>query len=327
MSKSKARRIEQSAAWAVMRADRRFLWLWLAVASVLTVAANIGYMWLVLSPDHTLPLWMAVSWAVAPPTLLMLSIHGLSTLGRMLGDDRRDRWLTAITWGIAIGAFGWSAVGVYGFTAAALGTATAVAFPPQLAIVAPLAIDLTVIGATRALVLTTPIAAQMRKEVEADAAPAPAPRAAPPTPRNAAPATPTAASTPVRDAALAVRADDAAPTSAQVVTVQHASDAASDASTAIVLAAPASPAPAASPSASDVGGDEAPEVAARHMQRAAELIGGKVVSIPIEDAAVVLAYLEAGLSNRRVQAVTGIDARTVAKIRNAEAAPVLTAVG
>jgi len=93
-----------------------------------------------------------------PPALLMLAIHGLPTLARMLGSDKRDKLLTAVVWGVTVGAFGWSAFGIFGFT-------TAMGVPAQMAWVAPLVIDLSVFGATRGLVLTAPLAARMKAGV------------------------------------------------------------------------------------------------------------------------------------------------------------------
>jgi hypothetical protein len=141
------------AAWSTMRADRRFLWLWLTVSTSLSVGGNIGHAWITVAPGITQ--WMAIGWAAAPPALLMLAIHGLPTLARMLDSDKRDTLLTAVVWGVTIGAFGWSAFGIFGFS-------TALGVPAQMAWVAPFVIDLSVFGATRGLVLTAPLAARMK---------------------------------------------------------------------------------------------------------------------------------------------------------------------
>lgn len=142
-----------TAAWSTMRADRRFLWLWLTVATTLSVAGNVGHAWLTVAAGASRG--MAIAWAGAPPALLMLAIHGLPTLGRMLGREDRDRLLTFVVWGVSVGAFGWSAFGIFGFT-------TAMGVPSAMAWVAPCVIDLSVFGATRGLVLTAPSAARMR---------------------------------------------------------------------------------------------------------------------------------------------------------------------
>lgn len=144
---------EAEAAWSTMRADRRFLWFWLGVATTLSVSGNVGHAWLTVATGPSR--WMAIGWAVAPPTLLMLAIHGLPTLSRMLGRDERDKLLTAVVWGVTVGAFGWSAFGIFGFT-------TAMGVPAEMAWVAPCVIDLSVFGATRGLVLTAPLAARMK---------------------------------------------------------------------------------------------------------------------------------------------------------------------
>lgn len=141
------------AAWSTMRADRRFLWFWLGTATSLSVAGNVGHAWLTVVAGSTRS--MAIGWAVAPPILLMLAIHGLPTLTRMLGTDERDKLLTAVVWGVTVGAFGWSAFGIFGFT-------TAMGVPDQMGWVAPFVIDLSVFGATRGLVLTAPLAARMK---------------------------------------------------------------------------------------------------------------------------------------------------------------------
>lgn len=144
---------EEKAAWSTMRADRRFLWFWLGVATALSVGGNVGHAWLTVAPGPR-P-WMAIGWAVAPPALLMLAIHGLPTLARMQGREDRDKLLTAVVWGVTVGAFGWSAFGIFGFT-------TAMGVPVHMAWVAPVVIDLSVFGATRGLVLTAPLAARMK---------------------------------------------------------------------------------------------------------------------------------------------------------------------
>ena len=142
-----------TAAWSTMRADRRFLWFWLSVATALSVAGNVGHAWLELPTEGSR--WMVIGWASAPPALLMLAIHGLPTLARMLDRAARDKILSVVVWGVTVGAFGWSAFGIYGFT-------VAMGIPGEMAWVAPLVIDLSVFGATRGLVLTAPAAACMK---------------------------------------------------------------------------------------------------------------------------------------------------------------------
>ncbi|MBL3752684.1 hypothetical protein [Mycobacteroides abscessus] len=155
---------EAQATASTLRADRRFLWAWLTISTLLSVAGNVGHAWLTVPPGTAQLL--AIGWAIAPPVLLMLAVHGLPTLSRMLGSDRSDTLLKCVVWGVTMGAFLWSAVGIHDFTAA-LGV------PSTLSWVAPAVIDLSVFGATRGLVLTAPLAARLKVG-------APAPRTAQP---------------------------------------------------------------------------------------------------------------------------------------------------
>ncbi|ANO18557.1 Protein of uncharacterised function (DUF2637) [Mycobacteroides abscessus subsp. abscessus] len=185
---------EAQARTATLRSDRRFLWLWLFISTLLSVAGNIGHAALTVPPGTAQIL--AIGWACAPPTLLMLAVHGLPTLSRMLGSTSSDRLLSLVVWGVTCGAFGWSAYGIYSFTAT-LGV------PAALAALAPIVIDLSVFGATRGLVLTSPIAARLKVGAPAQRAaspqlsnrPAPTtvPRPTTPTASTAAPAAPRSA--------------------------------------------------------------------------------------------------------------------------------------
>lgn len=192
---------EAHAASSTLRADRRFLWLWLTVATLLSVCGNIGHAALTV-PSGTAQI-LAIGWAVAPPCLLMLAVHALPTLSRMMGSTTSDKLLSIVVWGVTAGAFLWSAVGIHDFT-------SALGVPAALAWVAPLVIDLSVFGATRGLVLTAPLAARMKvgapparaatSQLSKPSAPTPAPRAtpssapttAPPAPRSTSPDAPTA---------------------------------------------------------------------------------------------------------------------------------------
>lgn len=158
-----------------VRADRRFLWLWLTASTLCSVAGNVGHAIVeavqrakpgtsagasaaaAAPPSLTSDLlfWSSVGWAVVPPLLLMLAVHGLPTLARMLGTDESDTLLKGVVWGVVVAAFGWSAFGIYTFT-------VAVGVPAAVAWVAPLAIDLSVFGATRGLVKTAPLAARLK---------------------------------------------------------------------------------------------------------------------------------------------------------------------
>lgn len=182
---------EAQATSSTLKADRRFLWLWLSVSTLLSVAGNIGHAWLTVPPGTAQIL--AIGWAIAPPTLLMLAVHGLPTLSRMLGSETSDKLLSIVVWGVVAVTFGWSAFGIYGFT-------TALGIPASLGWVAPLGIDLSVFGATRGLVLTAPLAARMKvgapsprtasPQLSKGSAPTPAPRPSSSTTSNPAPAAP-----------------------------------------------------------------------------------------------------------------------------------------
>ncbi|WP_100514941.1 hypothetical protein [Mycobacteroides abscessus] len=201
LTRREAEAAEAQATTATLRADRRFLWVWLTIATLLSVCGNIGHAALTVPPGTAQ--YLAIGWAIAPPTLLMLAVHGLPTLSRMLGSERSDTLLSAVVWGVTVGAFGWSAFGIYSFTAT-LGV------PAPLAVLAPAVIDLSVFGATRGLVLTSPLAARLKVGAQPQRAASPqlsnrpatttAPRpttsttstAAPPAPRITTPSAPTA---------------------------------------------------------------------------------------------------------------------------------------
>ena len=155
-----------------MKHDRRFLWLWLTIATSLSVAGNVGHAWLVSTSEDPAKFWMALGWAAAPPALLMLSVHGLPTLARMMEQTKSDRLLSIVVWGVTAGAFVWSAVGIFEFT-------VAMGVPSHLAWVAPLTIDLSVFGATRGLVLTAPLAARMKLNEKQPPSPKPKQPASP----------------------------------------------------------------------------------------------------------------------------------------------------
>ncbi|WP_100522376.1 hypothetical protein [Mycobacteroides abscessus] len=193
LTRREAEAVEAQAVSSTLKSDRRFLWLWLTIATALSVCGNIGHAAITVPPGTAQLL--AIAWAAAPPTLLMLAVHGLPTLSRMMGSDSTDRLLQSVVWGVTCGAFGWSAYGIYSFTAS-------LGIPSVLAALAPLVIDLSVFGATRGLVLTSPLAARLKvgapaqrtaqPQVSNHRAPSPAPTAPRPTTPNAPNATRTA---------------------------------------------------------------------------------------------------------------------------------------
>lgn len=218
---------EAQAANSTLRADRRFLWAWLTISTALSVCGNIGHAWLTVPPGTAQIL--AICWAAAPPTLLMLAVHGLPTLSRMLGSERSDRLLSLVVWGVTCGAFGWSAFGIFSFTAS-LGV------PPALAVLAPAVIDLSVFGATRGLVLTSPLAARMKVGAHPQRAASPQlskPNATTPVPRP----TPSTASSPAPAAPRSTTpAAPTAPRTAPPSAPQGSPDAASPAPELVALA-------------------------------------------------------------------------------------------
>ncbi|OHU35722.1 hypothetical protein BKG80_23510 [Mycobacteroides chelonae] len=227
VTKREAEAAEAQAASATLRADRRFLWCWLTVSTLLSVAGNVGHAALTVPPGTAQ--YLAIGWASAPPTLLMLAVHGLPTLSRMLGSDRSDKLLQSVVWGVTTGAFLWSAFGIHDFT-------SLLGVPAALAWVAPAVIDLSVFGATRGLVLTAPLAARLKvgapspraasPQLSKPIAPTPAPRQATPTVSSAAPAAPRSTSPD------ALNAPRTAPTSAP----QKVSDAPTPAPELVALA-------------------------------------------------------------------------------------------
>lgn len=195
LTRREAEAVEHQATTATLRADRRFLWLWLTISTALSVCGNIGHAALTVPPGTAQ--YLAIGWAAAPPTLLMLAVHGLPTLTRMMSSEHSDRLLSIVVWGVVAVTFLWSAFGIHDFTAA-LGV------PAALAWVAPLGIDLSVFGATRGLVLTAPLAARLKvgaqpqrtasPQLSKGSAPTPAPRPTPSTATHPAPTAPRPAS-------------------------------------------------------------------------------------------------------------------------------------
>jgi hypothetical protein len=200
---------EQGAAWAVLRSDRRFLWLYAGLAAACSLAGNLGHAWVTRASGPP-PLWMLYGWATVPVVLLVLAAYAKPTMTRMLAmsrgaaadDAERDRLSSVVVWSVFAGAFAWSAHGIYLFTAA-LGV------PVSVAWIAPATIDVALFGALRGLVLTAPIAARIKEGLEP--VPAQTASAAPARPRPvAAPAAAPAALTAPRAAPTAVEPAPAA---------------------------------------------------------------------------------------------------------------------
>jgi hypothetical protein len=160
------------AAHTVMARNRRFLWQWLSVSLFCSVMGNVGNVWVesvrkangytgtvVTDPSF----YLSAFWALVPPTLLMLAIHGLPVLQEMLAKMVNDRLLEVVVWGVTMAAFVWSGYGIILYSAEWV--------PLAVAFLAPVTIDLSVFGATRGLVKTATVAAQMALEAEALDAP------------------------------------------------------------------------------------------------------------------------------------------------------------
>ncbi|SIE96475.1 hypothetical protein [Mycobacteroides abscessus] len=242
---------EAQATSTTLKADRRFLWAWLTISTALSVCGNVGHAALTVPPGTAQAL--AIGWAAAPPTLLMLAVHGLPTLSRMLGSQTSDTLLKFVVWGVTIGAFGWSAYGIFSFTAS-LGV------PSALAVLAPAVIDLSVFGATRGLVLTSPIAARLKVGAPTQRAASPQLSKVPVPPAAPRPTTPTVSST--------------APTAPRPT----------------IPAAPTAPRPA--PSSAPQGSPSAPSPAPETVALAERIVGSKAVRQPVGVVARILAMSE-----------------------------------
>ncbi|UJW66739.1 hypothetical protein [Mycobacteroides chelonae] len=267
---------EHQATVSTLRSDRRFLWFWLTVATMLSVCGNIGHAWLTVPPGTAQLL--AIAWAAAPPTLLMLAVHGLPTLSRMLGSQTTDRLLSLVVWGVTVGAFGWSAFGIYSFTAT-LGV------PAELAWVAPLVIDLSVFGATRGLVLTAPLAARLRVG-------APAPRTAQPQFSKG-----TAPSTPPRP--TPATASSPAPAAPRSTTPD----------------APNAPRPA--PTNGAQGTSDAPAPAPELVRLAEKIVGSRAVRQPVRTVARILELAETETRKAVIERELGVHHSVVTKVLEA----------
>ncbi|MCB0927086.1 MAG: hypothetical protein KDB70_04005 [Mycobacterium sp.] len=296
---------EAAAARITTRADRRFLWLWLIVATALSVAGNVGHAALVASARVAGSLsgdplfWAAVGWAAAPPVLLMLAVHGLPTLARMTGAEGRDGLLTFVVWGVVAVAFAWSAFGLYEFT-------VAMGVPAELAWVAPLGIDLSVFGATRGLVVTAPIAARLRAGAElADTTPKRS-TAGVAQDRRASVARPAESRTTATTSADTARTAGPRTVAPAVMDRSHGSTVASEtdrAARAEAVTAVQGPRVADLPSPSE----ENRAVARR-------LIESGRVKQDEDQTAAVLAASDAGLGKRGIENATGVAASTAARI-------------
>ncbi len=276
LTRREAEAVEAQATASTLCADRRFLWAWLTISTMLSVAGNVGHAALTVPPGTAQAL--AIAWAIAPPTLLMLAVHGLPTLSRMLGSETSDRLLSLVVWGVTAGAFGWSAYGIYSFTAT-LGV------PPALAALAPAVIDLSVFGATRGLVLTAPLAARLKVGAQPQRAAQPQlskPAATPTAPRQA----PSTATSP-------------APTAPRPAT----------------SAAPAAPRPASS--SAPQGSGDAPTPAPETVALAERIVESRAVRQPVHVVARILEMAESESRKAVIEKRAGVHHSVVTKIMEA----------
>lgn len=276
---------------------------WLVLSTMLTLIGNAAAATL----DSLSPLGVKLAVHLIPPLIALLGFHALTTLAKA-GAVHRARTSLRSAVADAGPMYVFAVVGVLGITGIAMvmsyaglyAVARAAGLSPALAAVWPLSIDLAIAVSTAALFVLRPIsnsdlraARRAAKAAASTPAPAASPRAASP--------------------ALAAALDTAA-----MIVLPAASGAATDASPQLkpVMHHPDAP---------DAASTDAPAVTPMHHDRAAEIVRQGIVAKPVEEVALVLAHLGAGASARRIQALTGIDPRTVGKIRDAAAAESISA--
>jgi Protein of unknown function (DUF2637) len=120
----------------------RFFWTWLILATWVSLAGNVAHAWLMAEPATR---WLAGSVAAVPPTVLILSVHGLAVLAKATASGAVYRVAVAATTALAAGAFILSFVALRDLAVIA-------GIRPGLAPVLPLVIDLAIGVATLALV-------------------------------------------------------------------------------------------------------------------------------------------------------------------------------
>ncbi|CAM5741916.1 hypothetical protein MAUB1S_02954 [Mycolicibacterium aubagnense] len=120
----------------------RFFWGWLILTTCLSLVGNVVHAWLT-APHATR--WLAACVAAVPPTVLLLSVHGLALLAKATGSGTVYRAAVVATGAVAVGAFVLSFVALRDLAVIA-------GIQPRLAPVLPLVIDLAIGVATLALV-------------------------------------------------------------------------------------------------------------------------------------------------------------------------------
>lgn len=120
----------------------RFFWIWLIIATWVSLAGNVMHAWLTAAPGAR---WLAAAVAAIPPIVLLLSVHGLAVLAKATASGTVYRASVLATGGLAVGAFTLSFVALRDLAIIA-------GIRPALAPVLPLVIDLAIGVATLALV-------------------------------------------------------------------------------------------------------------------------------------------------------------------------------
>lgn len=72
----------------LQRANRRFFWLVLATAAVVSVGGNVVHA--LLPHDAALPVWLAIPIAAVAPLSLLADVHGATILGRLRTPNHVD---------------------------------------------------------------------------------------------------------------------------------------------------------------------------------------------------------------------------------------------
>jgi hypothetical protein len=305
------------------RARARWVFVcWLVLATALTLAGNAAAAVLPSLP----PTGVRLAVHLLPPLIALVGLHALTALARAGAIHRARKGVTAalrdagpVYGGAVAGVLGIAALAVTLSYAGLIEVARAGGLSHGLAAVWPLTIDLGIAVSTMALLVLRPIsAADQRAARRATSAAASASRRTASTASSSEPAASSAASTtalPLHDAAT-----DASPNAASARHDAASTDAAPAASSPVSRAQHGASAAATS--------DAAPEITPQHLSEAARMLHDRVVNLPTESVALVLAWLERGASARRIHAETDIDPRTVGKIRDAteSAQPRLAAV-
>lgn len=120
----------------------RFFWTWLILSTCVSLVGNVVHAWVLAEPGTH---WLAVGVAVVPPTVLLLSVHGLAVLAKVSTSGNAYRFVLGAIGALALGAFLLSFVALRDLAVIA-------GIRPELAPVLPLVVDLAIGVATLALV-------------------------------------------------------------------------------------------------------------------------------------------------------------------------------